>query len=238
MVLDDTITRIRDLYGERLGQLTIARIIIGLFFTGVKLSDGSAGVAYTPADDLHDSTCCSSMAAESPAPLPLKGRAVGDVLRMEPTTALSTTVKLVIINALSSRFLRSGRYKIVDDVDALDLIDLDTAGKIGMVGAFIPFLKRLKAMPDIDLRVVERKKETLKADEMRFYVPPEAASRVLPGCDTVIITGASIANGTIDELLGYTRPGATVIVTGPTASSWRRVTLTVCRPALALIRHP
>jgi uncharacterized protein (DUF4213/DUF364 family) len=33
-----------------------------------------------------------------------------------------------------------------------------------------------------------------------------------------IPTGSSIANGTIEDLLGYTRPGATVIVTGPTAS--------------------
>jgi len=41
---------------------------------------------------------------------------------------------------------------------------------------------------------------------------------VLSACDTVIITGASMANRTIDELLGYTRPGARVIVTGPTAS--------------------
>ena len=34
----------------------------------------------------------------------------------------------------------------------------------------------------------------------------------------MIITGASISNGTIDDLLSWTRPGARVIVTGPTAS--------------------
>ena len=47
---------------------------------------------------------------------------------------------------------------------------------------------------------------------------PKNASKVLPLCDTAILTGSSIANGTIEDLLGYTRPGATVIVTGPTAS--------------------
>jgi uncharacterized protein (DUF4213/DUF364 family) len=41
---------------------------------------------------------------------------------------------------------------------------------------------------------------------------------VLPTCDTVIVTGASIANRTIDDLLAATRPDAFVIVTGPTAS--------------------
>lgn len=55
-------------------------------------------------------------------------------------------------------------------------------------------------------------------DEMRFYAPPDKAPEVLPACNTVIITGASLANATIDELLGWTSPGAHVMVTGPTAS--------------------
>ena len=66
--------------------------------------------------------------------------------------------------------------------------------------------------------MAEQKKETLKTDEMRFYAPAEQAKQVLPCCDTVIITGASIVNNTIEDLLNLTRPGANVLVTGPTAS--------------------
>ncbi len=218
MVLDDTLQLLRDLCGDHVERVTIERIVIGVFFSGVKLSDGSGGVAYTPMADLHDATCCPAMAAESPGPTPLRGMKAWDVLNGRENTALSNTVKLVVMNALSSRFLTEDRYRIVFDADALDLVDIPAAGKIGMVGAFIPFLKRLKGLPGVDLSVIERKKETLKSDEMRFYVPAVRASEVLPRCDTVIITGASIANGTIDELLGYTRAGARVIVTGPTAS--------------------
>jgi len=49
-------------------------------------------------------------------------------------------------------------------------------------------------------------------------LPSAMAAEVLPACDTVIITGASIANGSVDELLGWTRPGVNVMVAGPTAS--------------------
>ncbi|MGD0231356.1 MAG: DUF364 domain-containing protein [Syntrophorhabdales bacterium] len=218
MIVEKTADLLRVLYGEKIRDIRIERIVIGVFFTGVKLSDGSGGVAYTPTADLHGVGCCPSMAAERPAPVPLKGMAASEVLEQSGGPMLSDLVKLVVMNALSSRFITPDRYRIIYDADALELIDLRNAGRIAMVGAFIPFLKQFKMMPGIDLSVIERRPETLKADEMRFYVPAEKAREVLPLADTVIITGASIANRTIDELLGMTRPGATVIVTGPTAS--------------------
>ena len=218
MVLDETIELLRGLHGEGLRDVRIDRIVIGVFFTGVKLSDGSGGVAYTPTADLKSHTCCPSMAAERPFPDRLKGTAASEILKDRGTATLSRLVTLVVMNALSARFLTPDRYPIVYDRDALDFVDLKGAGRIAMVGAFIPFLKVFKAIPNIDLAVIEQKKETLKPDEMRFYSPTEEAPRVLPGCDTVIITGASISNGTIDDLLSWTRPGARVIVTGPTAS--------------------
>jgi uncharacterized protein (DUF4213/DUF364 family) len=218
MVLDETLEILKRLYGNELDNIGIEKIVIGIFFTGVKLSDGSGGVAYTPTADMHSATCCPTMAAERPAPGLLKGMTVSQALSQARDSALGNVVELVILNALSSRFITSDRYHIIYDTDSINLIDLKKAGKIGMVGAFIPFLKAFKMIPGIDLTVVEQKKETLKPDEMRFYAPAEQAKQVLPCCDTVIITGASIANGTVEELLELTRPGANVLVTGPTAS--------------------
>ena len=218
MIIERTADLLRERYGEKMIDIKIERITIGIFFTGVKLSDGSGGVAYTPVADLHGVSCCPSMAAERPAPLPLKGMSVRDVLKQPGRSMLADMVKLVVMNALSSKYLTPDRYQIIYDADAFDLIDLRKAGRVGMVGAFIPFLKQLKMIPDIDLSVIERKQDTLKPDEMKFYVPDERARDVLPACDTVIITGASMANGTIDELLTFTRPAANVIVAGPTAS--------------------
>lgn len=218
LIIEGTAGLLREHYAEKMKEIKIERIIIGMFFSGVKLSDGSGGVAYTPVADLHGVACCHSMAAERPSPISLKGMSVHDALKQPGRSMLADLVKLVVMNALSSRFLTPDRYRIIYDADALDLMDLRKAGKIGMVGAFIPFLRQLKMMPDIDLAVIERTRETLKPDEMRFYVPADKAREVLPTCDTVIITGASMTNGTIDELLSFTTPVANVIVTGPTAS--------------------
>jgi uncharacterized protein (DUF4213/DUF364 family) len=82
MVLDETLEILRALYGKELDITRIEKIVFGIFFTGVKLSDGSGGVAYTPTTDLHSATCCPSMAAERPAPVLLKGMTVEDLLRL------------------------------------------------------------------------------------------------------------------------------------------------------------
>jgi uncharacterized protein (DUF4213/DUF364 family) len=217
MVLDETIQLLRDLHGQGLDELRIERIVIGIFFTGVKLSDGSAGVVYTPTAEIHTRDN-RDMAIDRPAPRTLKGISVRDVLERNDASVMDRTVRLVVANALSAPFLTADRYAVWYDSDVLDHIDLHGIVKVGMVGAIRPFLQRFREMPDIDVKVIEQKKESLKVDELKYYVPAEEAANVLPTCDVVVITGAAVANDTVDELLGWTKPGAQVIVTGPTAS--------------------
>ncbi len=218
MIVDKSVGLLQALYGREIDTVRIEQIVIGVFFSGVKLSDGSGGIAYTPVSEFHGGAGSPSIAGGRRTPVRLKGMGVREVLAQPGGQILPDLVRLLVINALSTRFLKPDCYRIIYDADTLDLIDLENAGKTGMVGAFFPFLRRLKAIPGIDLSVIERKRESLKGDEMRFYIPADQAGEVLPRCDTVIITGASVANGTIDELLGYTRPGSKVVVTGPTAS--------------------
>lgn len=218
MLLDETIELLLGLLGKEAENITIDRIIIGVFYAGVKLSDGSGGVAYTPAADLHRGPRSSLLAAERPAPAPLKGMAVRKVLEGGGGSTLSDLVRLLVMNALSSKFITDDRYKVIYDANVFELLDLGKLGRIGMVGAIVPFLKRLTEIPGIDLSVIERKPESLKAEEMRFYVPAGEAGAVIPACDTVIITGAAAANGTMEELLGYAKTGAMVVVAGPTVS--------------------
>ncbi len=216
MIVQKTVERLRQLYGQKIDTITVERIIVGVFFTGVKLSTGFGAVGYTPHAQLHARGCITS--AESLPPAHFKGMAVNDLLQWRQPSALTHTVRLVAINALSALFLTKERYTMVSDNDVLDLVDLSGARKIAMVGAIRPFLRRLKNLPNIDLSVVEQKRQSLKADEAHLYVPADNAASVLPLCDTVIITGASIANGTMTALLQLTQPGSLVIVAGPTAS--------------------
>lgn len=218
MILPETISIIEELYGESLKRINIERIVVGVFFTGVKLSNGCGGVSHTPVLEIHEDVHHSSPIYTKDKPIALKGMSAHDVLKGLSDTPMYKTVKLVVLNALSTLFFSRERYFIIEDSDAIDSINLDAAKRICMVGAFPPFLERFRKISNIQLNVIERKKESLTGDDARYFVPASEAHSVIPLCDTIIITGASIANGTIDELLSYTRPDSQVIITGPTAS--------------------
>nr|WP_315508907.1 DUF4213 domain-containing protein [Campylobacter showae] len=47
-ILNDTLSQIYENLGDEIKNLNVQRVVVGLFFTGVKLSNGVCGVSYTP----------------------------------------------------------------------------------------------------------------------------------------------------------------------------------------------
>ena len=218
MIVVETVHVIRELYGEYLKHVTIERMVIGIFFAGVKLSTGSGGVSYTPVSEIHGDPRCGSLSRAKPGPGNFQGTPVSEILDASERSPLLNTIRLVVLNALSPLFLTESRYRIMSGCDVLSSIDLGSIKRVAMVGAIAPLLTKFRGLGDIQVHVIEKKKQSLREDEMQYYVPSERASEIIPLCDTVIITGASIANGTIDGLLDYTHADARVIITGPTVS--------------------
>ncbi len=224
MIIDETVEILSALYGNGLHELTVARAVAGVFFTGVMFSDGSCGVAATPPPTPHHQAqrgkgaCCSCVSGHSGGKKSFKGSSAYELLTNAPGDSLTEAFRVAAMNGLSSSLLKKGDYSIAYDSDVLDLIDLSNVKKVGMVGAFHPFMRILKTMEWIELSIVEIRKDAFGEDELRYYVPAEFAGKVLPHSDVAIITGSSISNGTIDELMQYIRDVPLVAVVGPTAS--------------------
>ena len=87
-----------------------------------------------------------------------------------------------------------------------------------LAGAFIPFLKELKRRRQPYL-VLEQNKAALKPEEMPFYRPADLAPEIVPYADVLLITGATLLNDTLEDLLALARPGARVTVVGPTVGA-------------------
>ncbi|HOO40113.1 MAG TPA: DUF364 domain-containing protein [Syntrophales bacterium] len=217
MVLDETVRKVEDLYEDRLNGITVERLVMGIFFTGVKLSTGLCGISYTPTAEIHKKSGCLQIAPSSVRELLFKGAPVSELLAVPDEDLFFRTIRIVVLNALSALFLTRDLYCIVEDCDALDMIDPASMHKICMVGAIRPFVDRFKTLDHVELQIVEQKIESLRTDEMRYFVPSTEAASALSLCDTAVITGAAVANGTMDTLLGYTGKATHVIVAGPTA---------------------
>ena len=100
-------------------------------------------------------------------------------------------------------------------VDAFDAAGICPGQRVVVVGAFVPFLRELKRR-DQPYLVLEQDPATLKADEMPFYRPAVQAPAVVPQADVLLITGTTLLNDTLDEILAAAQPAACKVVVGPT----------------------
>ena len=95
-IIEETAALLETLYGETLKNITIKRIVVGVYFTGVKLSNGCGGVSYTPVADLHGS-CCSILNTMGQKRGVLKGATVYDILQLPPVSSLDTVRKINLL---------------------------------------------------------------------------------------------------------------------------------------------
>jgi len=220
-ILRETLAAIREVLGPELDGITVERAVIGLFFTGVKLNNGIAGACATPIKTIPEAVCCPSSAMAMPFPGKLKGRPAFDFAREAlGDNGIRRAAGIAAMNALADTCWRRRPHPETElrlGIDAFDATEIRRGDKVVVVGAFVPFLRELKRRHQPYL-VLEQDPATLKADELPFFRPAEQAAAVVPEADVLLITGTTLINGTLEELLALARPTARVTMVGPTVS--------------------
>jgi uncharacterized protein len=218
-ILGETMAAIRAVFGSELDEIEIERVVVGLFFTGVKLSNGTAGASATPIKSIPEAVCCPSSAMAMPFPGKMRGRRAAEVADQAFSDhGIRRAVGIAAVNALADCCWQRRPHPGVElrqGVDAFDATEIRPGDGVVVVGAFVPFLKELKRRGHAFL-VLEQDPETLKADELPFFRPAEQAAQILPHADVVLITGSTLVNNTLEHLLALIRPEARVTVVGPT----------------------
>jgi len=217
-ILNETIAGVTDILGRELGGITVERAVIGLFFTGVKLTAGVAGTSATPRDAIPGDVCCP-VSAQTVGFSGLAGRPAAELMQDAlAENGLSRAVGVATLNALAELCWRrrpSPGVDLLAGTDAFDATEFHIGDRVVLVGAFIPLLKELKRRRQPYL-VLEQNPDALKPEEMPFYRPAELAAEIVPAADVLLITGATLLNDTLEDLLALARPDARVTVLGPT----------------------
>lgn len=220
-LLQESVALVEQKFGARLEEITVERAVFGLFFSGVKLSSGHGGLCFTPVKEMPEAVCCPSSARAMPLSGRLKGRPVREYLDdIFCDNILRRTLGIAALNALSMAVWDEEPpkgYRILHGADAFDELDVGRYRKSVVVGALVPMLKKLIAA-DADFHVLEQDARTLKEHEMKYFLPADQADRCVPDADLLVITGVTILNDTLPGLLAMAKPGAEILVTGPTAS--------------------
>ena len=218
-ILTETIAAVTDILGPELDDIRVERAVIGLFFTGVKLTTGHAGACATPIKSIPEAVCCPSSAMAMPFPGKLRGKPARDAIKeVFSDHGIRRGVGIATVNALAELCWERRPHPLVElrrGIDAFDANAFQPSDRTVVVGAFVPFLKELKRRKQPFL-VLEKDPDTLKAEEMPFYRPAEMAREIVPEADVLLVTGTTLLNDTLEDLLSWARPEARVTVVGPT----------------------
>jgi len=223
-ILNETVAHVTDILGGDLGGIRVERAVVGVYFTGVKLAAGrhglpTAGTCATPRDAIPGDICCPVSARAAGVALPLAGRPASELIEYALAgNGISRALGIATLNALAELCWRRRPAPGVElraGTDAFDATQFHASDRVVLVGAFIPFLKELKRRGQPYL-VLEENPAALKPEEMAFYRPAEAAPEIVPAADVLLITGATLINDTLEDLLLLARPEARVTVLGPT----------------------
>ena len=152
---------------------------------------------------LH-AACCPEAGDTVIPPGTLRGRRAVDLLEeISSPHALRRAVGIATLNALADAcWQRCPHPEIVlrEEMDAFDAAAIVAGEHVVLVGAFIPFLRALKRMGQ-DYTVLELNPTMLKPDEVPHFRPGDAAADVIPRGDVVLLTGSTLLNGTLEDLL-------------------------------------
>ncbi|HCS74669.1 MAG TPA: Fis family transcriptional regulator, partial [Clostridiales bacterium] len=118
---------------DTLEKMTVERAVLGLFFSGVKLSDGHGGLCFTPIKEIPEAVCCPSSAKAMPLSGRLSGRSVKSYLEdIFSDNVLKKTLGIATLNALSSSCwdkMKDKGYEIQMGIDTFDDIELQDKEK-------------------------------------------------------------------------------------------------------------
>jgi len=201
-------------------NITPKEIRIGVFYTGVVLSSGHAGMSYTPVQEIPEAVCCPRSHAKMPAAGQLLNKQITELMDYAlDDNALKAAVGMATLNALSAVLLANDdcRYKPSAYGNALELVDITGNDTVAMVGAFTPFIKKISEITE-KLFVIEKNPRVVGKDDTFTIESADRLEEIIPQATILIITGVTLINHTLGPILDLAEKANEIVVVGPTAS--------------------
>ncbi len=177
-------------------------------FAALLLKDGTVGITYVALDNAAD-----DLAKHLPE-LTLAGRDADEIAQLyAESEGWKRALGLAAINAISQFVLT--QYKSLKPMpDNLSALNFQSGDKVGMVGYFSRLVEPLRAQR-IPVTVIELD-ESLVMNEPGIEVTLD--TQRLANCNKVIITGTTLLNYTLENILRNCKEADIVMMLGPSAS--------------------
>lgn len=178
---------------EKERDLKVVDYVVGTGMTSVELSNGNVGVAHLFREELPSGCTVFDQLVDTPVDLSSFLDLANNYHPISVSLALAA-VNAVINNSLTNESNTGDIFKI---------LEISSEDKVAFVGDFKPLTTKLAGNVK-ELFIFERQAGS-------NYLPDWAAPAKLKECDVVILTGTTIMNRTIDNLLEYVSTDRTVV---------------------------
>ncbi len=171
----------------------------------------SIGVALTPLVELSD------IEVWRPPSINFNSTVREAVEKLTSTHMFERVLALAVVNAVSQYVIEKEIEELKclsSECDVLGIIERSGAKTVAVVGNMSPLVKKLRER-GYRVIVFERSRESRVGGVYSDCLEP----RLLPEADAVVITGATILNDTLDNVLLYTRSSSIKILVGATAQT-------------------
>jgi uncharacterized protein (DUF4213/DUF364 family) len=200
LAADSILTRLYDLILPEAKTLKVADLRIGLGYVGIRLDNGSTGIAAVLFDALPHG--CTVM----PAAGSFAGSSAAKLLQylVDGRNPLEIAIGLATANAL----IEPPPKDTVDDREATTYLNLQEGVKVAMVGLFSPLVARIRAT-GAELTVIEKNSARMK------ILNDKEKKDALKSCEVAIITATTLLNNTFEETINLLGTPCDVVIMGP-----------------------
>lgn len=178
--------------------------VIGVSLIAVELDNGEVGVTYVLREDLGAG--CSIF--------PYGRQVIGQDAMAIATWALSggDAVQRAIGLAVLCAASRSQELTDCQTAERPFGVAVHAGDTVGMIGHIPPVVKLFR--PRVKQLYVFDKAVSLVDDAKELVMPMTDQARLLPTCDTVVLSGTTMINGSIDGLLSICGNARSIIIIG------------------------
>ncbi len=182
---------------------SVKEIRIGLSLLAVELDDGSIGVTYVLRKEI-DEVCEAIQSNEK-----LEGALAEEIGKwaLQGHNVIKKAIGLAVLNSVAD-FKKLEQEKDANNLDAVFSAEIKPDDTVGVVGHIGPVITKLYGKVK-RLIIFERGQP-----EPSNVYPESAQPELLPECQVVFVTSATLINGTLDGILSHCKNAREVIMVG------------------------
>ena len=179
--------------GEKVQQITI-----GLGYVALSLTDGRTGLAYVYRNYLGPTCGVLGDAGK------LELQPLAEIISgAESDNLLTAALGMAAINALAD----PEEIAVFPEKEEA-VSTFFTGQQVGMIGYFAPLVARAKAAGATVYAF-----DSQRAELPEVY-PDSEQEQHLPKCDKLVLSGTTLINKSLEQILGWVKPGAEIILLG------------------------